>query len=293
MYIYRISQEHRDIAKAEIETLIGPVVSLDDNLFLVESYGPKAKKLAYTKQVYKILASGTDTQELLSSPIEDNYRFDAIGEETLPLADRLYALHQKKVSLEQYDHHYVLFSLETTYFTEEIYVNTDTGQERRAHQRAYNHPTSMHPLLAKAMINLSGATSFIDPFCGAGGILIEGAKMGYEVLGADISEEMIERAEQNLKALGYIAQLSVQDALTIESEYEAVVTDLPYGKNSVLESKELYDQFLEHAKNITSTLVLGSQQGSLTDLHGWTEAYRFPVYVHKSLTREILVLKKG
>ena len=197
MYIYKISQQYPELARAEIETLIAKSIKLDENLFLVSQFNDDSKRLAFTKEVYRVLSSSQDIVELLQTPIEDEYRFDAVGVETLPLADELYAIHKRKVNLVDYAHRYVLFSGETNYFTEEIYVNEDNGQERRAHQRAHNHPTSMHPLLAKAMVNLCGKKTFIDPFCGAGGILIEGAKMGLEVLGTDISEEMIERSEKN------------------------------------------------------------------------------------------------
>lgn len=292
MYIYKISQQYIDIARAEIEILIGETILLSDNLLLVEQFTEKVNNLAYTKNIYKILGQSDSIEELLKIPVENNYRLDAVGEDTLALADKLFALHKKKVSLQNYEHHYLFFSLKTNYFTEEIYVNDDNGRERRAHQRVHNHPTSMHPLLAKAMVNLSGTNSFIDPFCGAGGILIEGAKLGYEVLGTDISSEMIERANENLESLGLVAQLTVQNALTVESKYSAVVTDLPYGKNSFLESKELYTQFLEHAKTMTDIMVIGSKQGDIVDLCNWNLVHKFPVYVHKSLTREILVLKK-
>lgn len=293
MYIYKISKKHVEIARAEIEILLGKTTSLDEHLFLVDNYSPEAHHLAYTKEIYNVLATSAVLDEVLATPIEHNYRCDTIHLDTLEIADKLYALHHKAVKLENYDHRYVVIFLnDRYYFCEEVYVNEDTGEGRRAHQRAYNHPTSMHPLLAKAMVNLCGKKTFIDPFCGAGGILIEGALMGYEVLGTDISEEMIDRADENLTELGLVAQLTVQNALVIESNYDAIVTDLPYGKNSILESVDLYDAFLENAKHISDILVVGCKEGAITDLHGWKLVYRFSIYTHKSLTREILVLKK-
>ena len=96
----------------------------------------------------------------------------------------------------------------------------------------------------------------------------------------------------SIQRRGVFAQLTAQNALVIESQYDAVVTDLPYGKNSVLESTDLYDAFLENAKHITSIMVIGCQEGSLKDLHGWKVKHRFSIYAHKSLTREILVLEQ-
>lgn len=294
MYLYKTTKQYVQLAQAEIEALCGKTTILDEHLFLCKDYDEKtAKRLAYTKSIYQILSQSKEVDEVLHTPIKDNYRFDAVGEDTLLLANKLHDLHKKQVKLEEYEHHYVLFVFDGVYyFCEEIYVNVDTGEGRKAHQREHNHPTSMHPLLAKAMVNLCGKDSFIDPFCGAGGILIEGAKMGLLVFGTDISEDMIERAEANLDSMGLVAQLAVQNALVIESEYDAIVTDLPYGKNSMKKGEDLYDAFLENAKHITDTMVIGCQEGQLTDLHGWKVKNRFSIYTHKSLTREILVLEK-
>lgn len=293
MYIYKTTKQYLDLAEAEIESFFNIQEMLDEHLFLCRQYDQKkVKRLAYTKNIYEVLQDSEHIDVLLSHPIKNKYRVDGVGVDTLEIADEIYERQKKEVSLEGYEHHYVVFFLGNRYyFCEEVYVNDDTGEGRRAHQREHNHPTSMHPLLAKAMINISGKESFLDPFCGSGGILIEGARMGMLVYGADISEEMIKRAEQNLTALGLVAQLSVQDALTIESNYDAIITDLPYGKNSIKTQEHLYTLFLDRAKHISSQMVIGCKQGSIQDFRGWEVKQRFLIYTHKSLTREILVLE--
>ena len=79
--------------------------------------------------------------------------------------------------------------------------------------RPYFSPISIHPRIARAMVNLSNCNytkPVIDPFCGTGGILIEGADMGLRVTGIDLKEKMIEFTTGNLKHYGFEANLPEQ-----------------------------------------------------------------------------------
>lgn len=76
-------------------------------------------------------------------------------------------------------------------------------------QRDYEKPFRdmrigmLPPKLAQIMINLTGLThgTLWDPFCGGGVMVMEGALMGYRMLGSDISPEALQGAEQNLEWL--------------------------------------------------------------------------------------------
>jgi len=61
------------------------------------------------------------------------------------------------------------------------------------------------PKLAQILINLAGNlphnSVLLDPFCGTGVVLQEGALMGYRVQGSDLSERMVEYTEKNLRWL--------------------------------------------------------------------------------------------
>jgi len=61
--------------------------------------------------------------------------------------------------------------------------------ERRPHLRPELHPSSMHPRLARALINLTGAKkgTIVDPFCGSGQIPFEAARMGCDVYASDLN----------------------------------------------------------------------------------------------------------
>lgn len=60
----------------------------------------------------------------------------------------------------------------------------------------------MPPKLVQMMINIAGVEkgqALYDPFCGTGGILLEGAMMGITSYGSDIDENAVEQAKKNLE----------------------------------------------------------------------------------------------
>lgn len=97
------------------------------------------------------------------------------------------------------------------------------------HRRAYRVatvPGSVHPPLARALALLAGR-SFVDPFCGAGTIPIEGALAGLETRGSDIDPRAIEAARRN--AAGFDVPFTVADAAEL-GLVGCVVTNPPWGK---------------------------------------------------------------
>ena len=83
---------------------------------------------------------------------------------------------------------------------------------RRPRKRPVFHPSTMPPKIARCMVNLARARpgeKFADPFCGVGGILIEAAVIGCDVLGVDASTRMLRGARTDLNyfkldTLGYV-----------------------------------------------------------------------------------------
>ena len=78
------------------------------------------------------------------------------------------------------------------------WVASDTFSRRRAHTWEAPHPSAMHPSMARALVNLGCAIRIHDPFCGAGGFLIEAEQAGIRASGADIHEGMLARARKKL-----------------------------------------------------------------------------------------------
>jgi tRNA G10 N-methylase Trm11 len=100
--------------------------------------------------------------------------------------------------------------------------------------------------LARAMINLSGVrppARLVDPCCGAGTILLEGAEMGYDVMGYDLNYKMVQASRKNLAHFGLSGTVIQADAREIAGEFDLLVTDLPYGMNLVA-TDDLYRELL-------------------------------------------------
>ena len=179
-----------------------------------------------------------------------------------------------------------------------LWENKEKFEERKAHLRPYNHPTSLHPRLARCLVNLTGSGQILDPFCGSGGILIEAGLVGLKTIGYDTDEIMLKRAKKNLdsfKIKNY--KFHNKDALKVNKKYKSIVTDLPYGKNSkVKDLEKTYFEFLNNSFNFVEKMIVVFPDfvngKKLIKKTGWKIKNNFSYYIHKSLTKEIFVLIK-
>ena len=176
-------------------------------------------------------------------------------------------------------------------------------ESRRSHLRPFSSPVSLHPRLARCLVNLTRADGFgsdsgnvslvVDPFCGTGGILVEAGLMGFKVQGSDISAEMVEGSKRNLGFYGVedydvVKSDAFKFLSSIEGKVSGVVTDLPYGKSSLkeLEAEEMVGRLLDLSKSICSNrIVFVLNRPEVCGLSA-----DFSVYVHKSLSRYIYVV---
>ena len=176
---------------------------------------------------------------------------------------------------------------------------------RRPRKRAVFHPSTMPPKLARCLVNLSGARdgeTFLDPFCGVGGIVIEASLLGCNVVGVDALSRMVRSARKNLAHFGLNSYGLVRgDARNIPlRSVDAIATDPPYGTGaSTLKSttKDILARFLPQAKmtmspggKVVFASPLGTGAVDLAESQGFKVFDRHELYVHRSLTREILVL---
>lgn len=118
----------------------------------------------------------------------------------------------------------------------EIFSNNENFEKRKSHLRPFPHPSSLHPKVARALINITGIEEneiLLDPFCGTGGFLIEAGLMGIKSIGYDINKIMINGCIENLKHYGIKKyKIKRQNAMKINDKFDYAVTDLPYGMNS-------------------------------------------------------------
>lgn len=107
------------------------------------------------------------------------------------------------------------------------------------HERAYKQAQragSLKPSVAVAMLRLtevSAGQTLLDPCCGAGTILIEGAQMGAIAAGGDIDAEAAAAAYANADSAGVHINVRQWDARQLpiaDGSIDRVVTNLPWGR---------------------------------------------------------------
>ena len=170
--------------------------------------------------------------------------------------------------------------------------------KRKAHKRPVLFPASLNPKIARAMVNLTGIEKglVVDPFCGTGGLLIEAGLMGLKIKGYDINKWMINACEKNFKHYKIKDyNLIVKDACKVKGKFDAIVADLPYSKNTRdVEIEKLYKEFFKNSYGLTKTMVIGLPHyvNYKKLISKWKVKNRFKQYLHKSLSKVILVLEK-
>jgi tRNA (guanine10-N2)-dimethyltransferase len=183
----------------------------------------------------------------------------------------------------------IVITSKTVYIGTRIWENAERFEDRRAHLRPEMHPSSMHPALARALVNITCAKTVHDPLCGSGGIVIEGALAHKKMSGADIDPAMIARARKNCAAYKLHPDLRVADATAWMPRVQAMIADLPYGKNTSPKALlPLLEAILYRAEQSTSRAVIGLPHELPMP---WKLRAHFSVYVHKSMTKHFYLVE--
>ncbi|MCI0497906.1 MAG: methyltransferase domain-containing protein [Thermoplasmata archaeon] len=172
-------------------------------------------------------------------------------------------------------------------------------------KRPFFSPVSIRAPLARTLVNLSRVPvggRFADPFCGAGGILMEAAAIGAEAHGIDISGEMVAGAMANLGHFGLEASVAAGDVSAISelAPLDAVATDPPYGRSTSLRDEGLAAIYRRMFESVADALRTGGHLALALPaewaLHLGDEymarTATFPVRVHRSLTRRFAVYRR-
>ncbi|MCA9390396.1 methyltransferase domain-containing protein, partial [candidate division WWE3 bacterium] len=119
---------------------------------------------------------------------------------------------------------------------------------------------SLRPTIAYCMAWLSEIDPddvFLDPFCGAGTIIIERAQAGAytQLYASDISDEAITNTQNNLNGRYQPVTVRLEDATKLShqtSTIHKIVSNLPFGKQISTEEqlKDLYPKALKEMERI-------------------------------------------
>ena len=308
-----LSGIHEKLPLAELKS----VLEADSNAYeLIENFGTAVKfssdtkefcRLAYTKEVSEVLKTFSKIEDLDTGDISFEGSFavrtssaiDDIKNKEKIESDVGKELGRKgnEVDLSEPDNIFRVFKNgEELILSKKIFDN-DGGsfENRRSHLRPFSSPVSLHPKLARCLVNLSEATKggrILDPFCGTGGILLEAGLAGFKPVGIDKDPKMIEGAIENLEHYGVDSykffEGDASEKILEIGKVDSIVTDLPYGRASKkdFESDKIVEKLINEGKKVCEgKIVFMTNQNRIC---GFKPDFEY--YVHGSLTRYIYVL---
>ena len=126
--------------------------------------------------------------------------------------------------------------------------------------KPFSHHSTLQPEFCRVLVNLArvrrGGT-VLDPFCGAGGMLIEACELGASGLGLDFKVSMIKGARANLNKFGYSDfYLAVGDARRCPFvKTDSIVTDPPYGMLSPMVRNRLVSETYQDLVKLSSDVL--------------------------------------
>lgn len=332
--MFELSKEHPTLPAAEVlatlnaEQMDATLISSNEDVIIVETKPNEAgikrvaERLAFTFVIDEIFFScPTSSDEIRRNaekhPLPQNgsiairckNRSASIHSEQL--IDQLGDVYTKKrvVNLINPDLEVrAVVTDHTTYLgIKKASLDSSHFQQRRGHLRPFLSPITLHPKIARAMVNLSQVKkqqTFLDPFCGTGGILIEAGLIGANIVGSDIEQKMIDGSKKNLEFYhlkNYQLYCSdIEDIAQYAPSVDAIATDFPYARSTTTKGEQLLQLYNRAFETIAQVLkkhkyaVIGlSDEGIRTIGERYLSIIAtYPVKSHRSLTRYFVVYKR-
>lgn len=333
-YLFELSKEHKSLPRAEILTCLQAenidyniLESNEDVLLIKTNLNEKkirnlASRLSFTFYINKFIFSSLPKIEKIKMKASKNnikqkgtiaikYKNRSNNIDSQPIVKALAEIYTKnrKVTLENPDIEIRGLITDSTVYVglKTAGINRSQFEERKVQNRPFFSPISLHPKLARALVNLSSIKkdeTLLDPFCGTGGMLLEAGLIGARVIGSDIEDKMIEGCKKTLdsyKVKNYKLYCSDIGGVGRHiDKVDAIVTDLPYGKSTTTKGEKtelLYDRAFKNMSKLLKNdgravvglsnkdlISLGQKYFSLVEKHDFR--------VHRSLIRYFVVYEK-
>lgn len=267
------------------------------------------RSMAFVRKIGAVLFSFHKLEELKNCKLpEGKYyvRKIKLGSPDEDFTESMIGEHlqsEGRISFKTPDFVILAFYADMWYICKQEFVkNRKDLESRRAPMRPFFSPVTLHPKFARFMVNISGTKkgdTILDPFCGTGGILLEGLILGRNVIGNDSSLVMVKGARLNLKYYGFTSEIHCSDIrnLKIKKKIDAVVTDMPYGRSSPVlgDIESLYRisfmKFSEFLKPGGYCVIILENLNWL-DLNDSLDVIKIiSMQVHRSLTRNYILLR--
>jgi tRNA (guanine10-N2)-dimethyltransferase len=317
-YVLELSGENIEIAHTELRYIQKTynnfeISFLKDKFGLIEGNPEKAKNSAFTNYISIVINENEDYTNFAGTKIPDgSFYVRVIGKpktETEKLESEIgQGLGGKgRISFKNPDFIVRAIYLDKWYLCVLIYERDKKRfEERRAPMRPFFSPVSLHPKYARYLINTSGTIegdTLLDPFCGTGGILIEAAMLGRKIIGNDSALNMVMGTKLNFKyfSIENYKMYNVDIAsLSINSKVDGIVTDMPYGRASGIDNHDIVELYQETFVKFNELLKShGKCSIIVNNIQFLDYAKKYfkiekivPVYQHKSLIRQFVILSK-
>ncbi len=206
----------------------------------------------------------------------------------------------------------------------------DDWATRTAPNRPYFKPVSLDPKLARTMVNLAcpNGGTLLDPFCGTGGLIVEGILCNIDCYGSDLAWPMVTGTRENAKwaqERGGKGEFLIRNGSALElsktwdEHFDGFVFDPPYGRNAwkSTDGFELLEGALSSCSSVAKeqanlvTLIpwppsaisesvdlgtsFGKSWAEISDAFstaGWKIVTTAPIRVHRSLARMLIHAEK-
>lgn len=280
----------------------------EERVLLVDSAADPflvGSRIAFARRVGRLLGEPAEASETVRGRRVRYREFSLPGRRRGEGGTRALTGVDETVDLASPDYEFTFVEGEGSYLALTAPLSMMQGwSRRRPRRRAFFHPSAMFPKLARALVNFSRCRDgdvFLDPFAGTGSIPIEAAVVGARVVALDRSRVMGRGALANMKRLSQDWLGVVRgDAFTAPLRpVDAVATDVPYGRASSTAGLDR-DQVLTATASSIPALVRGGgfavvmhpSSSPLTPAPGTETVEEHRIYVNRSLTRKITVLRR-
>ncbi|MDH7516810.1 MAG: DNA methyltransferase [Candidatus Thermoplasmatota archaeon] len=334
LILFELSKEHKTLPKNEIlaclnaENICYSIVDSNDDVLVIKTDAsePKIKqighRLSLTFNINELFFSCSHDLDDIKNyskkrPIKKEgsiaikHKNRSKNIDSKPILDVIEDVYtkNKRVDLTNPDMTIRALITDTAVYVGLLISTVDRSQfeKRKVQFRPFFSPISLHPKIARALVNLSCAKkneTLLDPFCGTGGILLEAGLIGIKVIGSDIEKKMVDGCKKTLdfyKIEDYeLFCIDIGDIKKHIKAVDAVVTDMPYGKSTTTRGEDINQLYERAFKNISGVLkkdgkaviglsnedmiYVGEKYFSLVEKHDFR--------VHRSLTRYFAVYRK-
>ncbi|MFT4282813.1 MAG: TRM11 family SAM-dependent methyltransferase [Candidatus Woesearchaeota archaeon] len=278
--ILELNQTLKSLGRSEAKALFGKITKEYENY--VEVNDKKINQAGLIRKAYK---------EIKNYKIKGTFKIINSTKENIEKHTYNFKQQGNKVSITNPDNKIVIKNEKVLKL---IWENKEDFKSRKSHLRIKNKPLGINPKIARAMINIANEENITDPFCGTGGIILEGLIVNKKMTGIDIDPEMINITKKEIEKINKEDKtiLKVANSTNIKIKTNAIVTDIPYGKNSKTTNTQehIINELLKNTTAKKAIICKKKSDKQLKIPKNWKITGKHELYVHKSMTREILEL---